>query len=86
MIPRFPLIFWIGDVEKVRSVKEEEKDFANALLKMREEAKKEAERRLRPYACGVGECQRRYKNMNGLRKWHTYDICAHAIHVTDATL
>lgn len=30
------------------------------------EVEKEAERRLRPYACGVGECQRRYKNMNGL--------------------
>ena len=34
------------------------------------EVEKEAERRLRPYACGVGECQRRYKNMNGLRKSH----------------
>ena len=34
----------------------------------RREAEREAERRLRPYACGVGECQRRYKNMNGLRK------------------
>lgn len=32
------------------------------------EVEKEAERRLRPYACGVGDCQRRYKNMNGLRK------------------
>ncbi|TCD70379.1 hypothetical protein EIP91_003732 [Steccherinum ochraceum] len=31
------------------------------------EVEKEAERRLRPYACGVGDCQRRYKNMNGLR-------------------
>ncbi|KAL6310222.1 hypothetical protein BKA93DRAFT_820678 [Sparassis latifolia] len=31
------------------------------------EVEKEAERRLRPYACGIGECQRRYKNMNGLR-------------------
>ena len=30
------------------------------------EVEREAERRLRPYACGVGECQRRYKNMNGL--------------------
>ena len=27
----------------------------------------EAERRWRPFACGVGDCQRRYKNMNGLR-------------------
>ncbi|KII84762.1 hypothetical protein PLICRDRAFT_179104 [Plicaturopsis crispa FD-325 SS-3] len=27
----------------------------------------EAARRLRPFACGVGECSRRYKNMNGLR-------------------
>lgn len=32
------------------------------------EVEKEAERRLRPYACGVGDCQRRYKNMNGLSK------------------
>ncbi|KAG6902389.1 hypothetical protein C0995_000594 [Termitomyces sp. Mi166 len=28
---------------------------------------REAERRLKPFACGVGDCQRRYKNMNGLR-------------------
>ena len=28
---------------------------------------REIERRLRPYACGVGDCARRYKNMNGLR-------------------
>ncbi|KAJ3792911.1 hypothetical protein GGU11DRAFT_760360 [Lentinula aff. detonsa] len=27
----------------------------------------EAERQLKPYACGVGDCPRRYKNMNGLR-------------------
>ncbi|KIM44300.1 hypothetical protein M413DRAFT_9442 [Hebeloma cylindrosporum] len=31
------------------------------------EVEREAERRLRPFACGVGECTRRYKNMNGLR-------------------
>ena len=31
------------------------------------EVEKEAERILRPYACGVGACHRRYKNMNGLR-------------------
>ncbi|KAF9523340.1 hypothetical protein CPB83DRAFT_839820 [Crepidotus variabilis] len=31
------------------------------------EIEREAERRLRPFACGVGDCQRRYKNMNGLR-------------------
>ena len=31
------------------------------------EVEREAERRLRPVACGVGECTRRYKNMNGLR-------------------
>ncbi|TFK63955.1 hypothetical protein BDN72DRAFT_861730 [Pluteus cervinus] len=31
------------------------------------EVEREAEKRLRPYACGVGDCQRRYKNMNGLR-------------------
>ncbi|KAF8260029.1 hypothetical protein EI94DRAFT_1706587, partial [Lactarius quietus] len=30
------------------------------------EVEREAERRLRPFACGVGDCQRRYKNMNGL--------------------
>lgn len=35
------------------------------------EVEKEAERRLRPYACGVGDCQRRYKNMNGLSKLFT---------------
>lgn len=33
------------------------------------EVEREAERRLRPYACGVGDCQRRYKNMNGLREY-----------------
>lgn len=31
------------------------------------EADREAEMRLRPFACGVGDCTRRYKNMNGLR-------------------
>lgn len=31
------------------------------------EVEREAERRLRPFACGVGDCARRYKNMNGLR-------------------
>jgi transcription factor SFP1 len=31
------------------------------------EVEREAERRVRPFACGVGDCQRRYKNMNGLR-------------------
>lgn len=31
------------------------------------EVEREADRRLRPFACGVGDCQRRYKNMNGLR-------------------
>lgn len=34
------------------------------------EVEREAERRLRPFACGVGECQRRYKNMNGLSEYH----------------
>jgi transcription factor SFP1 len=33
------------------------------------EVEREAERRLRPFACGVGDCQRRYKNMNGLRAY-----------------
>ncbi|KAF7329075.1 hypothetical protein MKEN_00168000 [Mycena kentingensis (nom. inval.)] len=27
----------------------------------------EVEARMRPYACGIGDCTRRYKNMNGLR-------------------
>jgi transcription factor SFP1 len=31
------------------------------------EVEREAERRLRPFACGVADCHRRYKNMNGLR-------------------
>ncbi|EIW77917.1 hypothetical protein CONPUDRAFT_146018 [Coniophora puteana RWD-64-598 SS2] len=31
------------------------------------EVEREAERRLRPFACGISDCQRRYKNMNGLR-------------------
>ncbi|GLB42929.1 putative zinc finger [Lyophyllum shimeji] len=31
------------------------------------EVEREAEKRVRPFACGVGDCQRRYKNMNGLR-------------------
>ncbi|KAG1748141.1 hypothetical protein EDB19DRAFT_1926673 [Suillus lakei] len=32
-----------------------------------DQVEREAERRLRPFACGVSDCQRRYKNMNGLR-------------------
>lgn len=36
------------------------------------EVEREAERRLRPFACGVGECQRRYKNMNGLSAYHFF--------------
>lgn len=36
------------------------------------EVEREAERRLRPYACGVGECQRRYKSMTGLRAYACY--------------
>lgn len=31
------------------------------------EVEREAERQLRPFACSVGDCSRRYKNMNGLR-------------------
>ncbi|KAF5347398.1 hypothetical protein D9758_011256 [Tetrapyrgos nigripes] len=27
----------------------------------------EAEKKLKPFACGIGDCTRRYKNMNGLR-------------------
>ncbi|KAI1783799.1 hypothetical protein LXA43DRAFT_976978 [Ganoderma leucocontextum] len=37
------------------------------------EVKKEVERRLKPYGCGVGECQRRYKNMNGYHYQHSDD-------------
>jgi transcription factor SFP1 len=37
------------------------------------EVEREAEKRLRPFACGVGDCQRRYKNMNGLR--YHYQVC-----------
>jgi transcription factor SFP1 len=41
------------------------------------EVEKEAEKRLRPFACGVGDCQRRYKNMNGLR--YHYQVCSVSI-------
>ena len=44
------------------------------------EVEKEAERRLRPYACGVGECQRRYKNMNGLRE------CGFGLFISSSTV
>ena len=45
------------------------------------EAEREAERQLRPFACGIGECQRRYKNMNGLRYHyqHSGDHGAHGL-------
>ena len=46
------------------------------------EVEKEAERRLRPYACGVGDCQRRYKNMNGLSKLSRFQYVTSG-HVTD---
>ena len=47
----------------------------DALLGAREDwaVEREAERRLRPFACAVGECTRRYKNMNGLR--YHYQHC-----------
>jgi transcription factor SFP1 len=38
------------------------------------EVEREAERRLRPFACGVGDCQRRYKNMNGLRASNPFKL------------
>lgn len=46
-----------------------EGDEAQAMLSYAklEEVEEDAERRLRPYACGVGECQRRYRNMNSLQ-------------------
>jgi hypothetical protein len=31
------------------------------------EIEREAEKRLKPFACGIADCTRRYKNMNGLR-------------------
>lgn len=33
------------------------------------EVVEEAERRMRPYACSVGNCQRRFKSLNGLRAY-----------------
>ncbi len=38
------------------------------------EVKKEVERWLRPYACVVGDCQRRYKTMDGLRKCLSFPL------------
>ena len=45
------------------------------------EYRREAEPQLRPFACGIGECQRRYKNMNGLRYHyqHSGDHGAHGL-------
>jgi len=51
-------------LESKRSQKDNGEPISESELR---EVEREAERRLRPYACGVGECQRRYKNMNGLR-------------------
>jgi len=42
-------------------------DLSNISEQDLRDVEREAERRLRPYACGIGDCQRRYKNMNGLR-------------------
>ncbi|KZT65696.1 hypothetical protein DAEQUDRAFT_746913 [Daedalea quercina L-15889] len=57
------------DLEQIQALleskrKESDEPMSEADLR---EVEREAERRLRPYACGVGDCQRRYKNMNGLR-------------------
>ena len=46
------------------------------------EVEKEAERRLRPYACGVADCQRRYKNMNGLRECFSLSLSASLVFVS----
>ncbi|CCM00213.1 uncharacterized protein FIBRA_02241 [Fibroporia radiculosa] len=51
-------------LESKRSQKDNNEPMSESELR---EVEREAERRLRPYACGVGDCQRRYKNMNGLR-------------------
>ncbi|OSX62995.1 hypothetical protein POSPLADRAFT_1142182 [Postia placenta MAD-698-R-SB12] len=51
-------------LESKRSQKDNGEPISESELR---EVEREAERRLRPYACGVGDCQRRYKNMNGLR-------------------
>lgn len=44
------------------------------LLALSEEglSEREAERKLRPFCCQVAPCQRRYKNMNGLREWLSF--------------
>jgi transcription factor SFP1 len=39
------------------------------------EVEREVERRLRPSACGVADCQRRYKDMNGLRTCLSFPSC-----------
>lgn len=56
------------DVEQIQALLDRKQHDGEPMTdaEMRE-VEKEAERRLRPYACGVGDCQRRYKNMNGLR-------------------
>ncbi|EJD00451.1 uncharacterized protein FOMMEDRAFT_22249 [Fomitiporia mediterranea MF3/22] len=47
----------VGEIEGLENMSEAE----------RREAEREAERRVRPFCCQVKPCQRRYKNMNGLR-------------------
>jgi transcription factor SFP1 len=42
-------------------------DLSNISESELREVEREAEKRMKPFACGVGDCQRRYKNMNGLR-------------------
>ena len=50
---------------KVWGAEEGEVTLSDAEL---QEAKKEAERKSRPYACGLGLCPKRYTHINGLRK------------------
>lgn len=58
----------LGEVQAVLKEREREGSEGEPLTEREMmEIEREAERRLRPFACGVGDCQRRYKNMNGLR-------------------
>ncbi|KZT18776.1 hypothetical protein NEOLEDRAFT_1159354 [Neolentinus lepideus HHB14362 ss-1] len=58
----------LGEVQAVLKEREREGSEGEPLTEREMmEVEREAERRLRPFACGVGDCQRRYKNMNGLR-------------------
>jgi len=57
------------DLEALQALLAEKSDGMQMSEGEMREVEREAERRLRPFACGVSDCQRRYKNMNGLRTW-----------------